>query len=153
MLAYDSRHAIELGHIAEAHIQRSFDEIRKKADAEKEEQQAIYESDITDKKHKLQGVITALCICFVLVIIVLIYSKRKKTMNHLLEVKNQTLMQKQEEIIQQQSVITAQKEKVEQYNSLILQSIRYAQHIQRMALPDNDDVMALFPDSFLCFML
>ncbi len=152
MLAYDSRHAIELGHIAEAHIQRSFDEIRKKTDAEKEEQQAIYESDITDKKHKLQGVITALCICFVLVIIALIYSKRKKTMNHLLEVKNQTLMQKQEEIIQQQSVITAQKEKVEQYNSLILQSIRYAQHIQRMALPDNDDVMALFPDSFLCFM-
>ncbi len=151
-LANDSRHAIELGHIAEAHIQHSFDEIRKKTDAEKEEQQAIYESDINDKKHKLQGVMTALCICLVLVIIALIYSKRKKTMNRLLEIKNQALLQKQEEIIQQQTVITAQKEKVEQYNSLILQSIRYAQHIQKMALPDNEDVQSLFPDSFLCFM-
>ena len=109
-------------------------------------------ASVSDKQTKLLLAIVALCLSIITIIVVCISVIRKRRILNLLKIKNQILLQKQEEIFQQQGIITKQKEKVEQYNSTILQSIHYAQHIQRMALPDLDDVKALFPASFLSYM-
>lgn len=109
-------------------------------------------ASVSDKQNKLLFAIVALGLSIFAIIVVCISVIRKRRILKLLKLKNQILMQKQEEIFQQQGIITKQKEKVELYNSTILQSIHYAQHIQRMALPDFDDVKALFPDSFLSYM-
>ena len=125
-----------------------FDSAEKKLKRENEE----LSTSVSDKQSQLLFAIIALCLSIFAIIVVCISVIRKRRVNKLLKINNQTLLQKQEEIIQQQGIITTQKEKVEQYNSMILQSIRYARHIQRMALPDAEDIKELFPDSFLCYM-
>lgn len=109
-------------------------------------------TSVSDKQSKLILAIIALGVSIFAIIVVCISVVRKRRINKLLKTKNQILLQKQEEIIQQQGIITSQKEKVERYNSTILQSIRYARHIQRMALPDAEDIKILFPESFLSYM-
>ena len=109
-------------------------------------------SSVSNKQSQLLFAILALCLSIFAIIVVCISVIRKRRINKLLQSNNQTLLQKQEEVIQQQNIITLQKEKVEQYNALILQSIRYARHIQRMALPDSADFKGLFPESFISYM-
>ncbi len=151
-LANDGTESRILSQIAESHIQQTNQIMQRNAELDKQQRQQEYQQDINDKKNKLKMLIVALCFCFVLVIVALFYVRRKRTMSRILETKNSALLQKQEEIIQQQNVITQQKEKAEQTNAFMLQSIRYARHIQRTALPSSDDVKALFPDCFLCYM-
>ncbi|MBR6179213.1 MAG: SpoIIE family protein phosphatase [Bacteroidales bacterium] len=117
----------------------------------KRENEAL-SSSVSNKQSQLLFAIIALCLSIFAIIVVCISVIRKRRVNKLLQINNLTLLQKQEEIIQQQGIITSQKEKVEQYNSMILQSIRYARHIQRMALPDAEEVKTLFPDYFLSYM-
>lgn len=109
-------------------------------------------SSVSNKQSQLLLAILALCVSISAIIVVCISVIRKRRINKLLQINNQTLLQKQEEIIQQQNIITRQKEKVEQNNAMVLQSIRYARHIQRMALPDAADVTELFPESFISYM-
>ena len=141
----------KLAQVTERLLSNRLDEFDTAEKKLKRENEALT-SSVSDKQSKLLFAIIALCLSIFAIIVVCISVIRKRRVNKLLKINNLTLLQKQEEVIQQQGIITQQKEKVEQYNSMILQSIRYARHIQRMALPDAEEVKALFPDSFLSYM-
>ncbi|MCQ2973381.1 MAG: SpoIIE family protein phosphatase [Bacteroidales bacterium] len=78
----------------------------------------------------------------------------RKTRNTKLELEKnkEKLSSQKEENIHQQSIIESQKLSVKRSNEILTQSIKYAQHIQRAALSNIEEVKKLFPDSFLCYM-
>ena len=145
------RQETKLAQIAERQINDRLDEFNL-AETELKRQNYALATSVSDKQNKLFFTLIILALALIAIIITLVSVARKRRVNRLLEIKNQKLILQKTEIEQQQCVISEQKEKVERFNSLILQSIRYARHIQRTALSSDDDIKRLFPNSFLCYM-
>lgn len=97
-------------------------------------------------------------------IILRLYNQKKKA-NFILANKNEEILQKNEEITAQRdeieaqrdeisnqhSIVTIQKEKIEEIHKEITDSIQYAKRIQRATLPKTETLKSHFTDSFLLF--
>ena len=78
------------------------------------------------------------------------FALKRKTNNELF-VKNSLLSQQREEIEAQRDVLTSQTQSIEKVNRRIKASVNYAQRIQHAAMPSDDDLKKVFPDSFVFF--
>ena len=78
------------------------------------------------------------------------FALKRKTNNELF-VKNSLLSQQREEIEAQRDVLTSQTQSIEKVNRRIMASVNYAQRIQHAAMPSDDDLKKVFPDSFVFF--
>ena len=73
-----------------------------------------------------------------------INTKRRKRMNSVLDAKNQQLAGAQESLLKQNQLIN-------QANHKIISSIRYARHIQDVAMPNFETLKTILADSFVVF--
>ncbi len=80
----------------------------------------------------------------VLAVFFFINTKRRKRINSMLDAKNQQLASAQENLIKQNQLIN-------QANHKIISSIRYARHIQDVAMPNGETLESIFTDSFVVF--
>ena len=80
----------------------------------------------------------------VLAVFFFINTKRRKRINSMLDAKNQQLASAQENLIKQNQLIN-------QANHKIISSIRYARHIQDVAMPNGETLKSIFTDSFVVF--
>lgn len=80
----------------------------------------------------------------VLAVFFFINTKRRKRINSMLDAKNQQLASAQENLIKQNQLIN-------QANHKIISSIRYARHIQDVAMPNTETLKSIFTDSFVVF--
>lgn len=93
-------------------------------------------------------------VLYVVGLIVLIYLVvrfsliRVKKQNQRLE---ETVLERTAEIVAQKEEVEFQKEIVEEKNKDIMDSIRYAKHIQDAILPSDEFVQATFKDAFILF--
>ncbi len=93
-------------------------------------------------------------ICYVVGFIALIYLsirfsvRRVKKQNQRLEA---TVKERTAEIVAQKEIVERQKELVEEKNQDIMDSIRYAKHIQDAILPSDEFVKDCFSDAFILF--
>lgn len=78
------------------------------------------------------------------------FALKRKTNNELF-VKNSLLSQQREEIEAQRDVLTTQTQSIEKVNRRIMASVNYAQRIQHAAMPSDDELKKVFPDSFVFF--
>ena len=78
--------------------------------------------------------------------------QRSRKNAKILSENNNRLSQQQQEILAQRNVIDQQRAAVEKANVEIYQSINYAKHIQQAALPSDEVVKNIFPDSFVYYM-
>lgn len=78
------------------------------------------------------------------------FALKRKTNNELF-VKNSLLSQQREEIEAQRDVLTVQTQNIEKINRRIMASVNYAQRIQHAAMPSDEDLKKIFPDSFVYF--
>ena len=77
-------------------------------------------------------------------IIIHIGSLKRKQLNEQLNLQNEELEANQEHILEQTKIIS-------KANKDITASIRYAKHIQEVAMPSNEYIKSLFPDSMVFF--
>ena len=84
--------------------------------------------------------------------------RKRKSMNKILDEKNQTLALQKDEIQLQNKHLTEQKTKIERQNILLndsqkqtKESIDYAMHIQKAAIPSENLIYKMFGESFVFF--
>ena len=139
---------------------------------EREKNEQIHAAD----KRRLHTLITALVCGLILVSLVIIYIQRayniKRKANKQLSEKNEILnsqkaeimaqrdelasqrdeiMAQRDKIASQKDIITEQWHEVETVNQKLFSSINYAKRIQRAAVSSEDDVLKIFPDSFVFY--
>ena len=121
------------------------------------------------QQRKLKSTILLLCVVLLLICVLVFYIARslriKKQNNAILMLKNEMLNQQKSEIASQRdeiemqkneieiqkNIITEQWQEVETVNKNLIQSINYAQRIQRAAVSKIEDVRTIFPESFVFY--
>ena len=121
------------------------------------------------EQRKLKTTIILLCVVLVLICVLVSYIARslriRKQNNAILMLKNEMLNQQKTEIETQRdeiemqkneieiqkNIITEQWQEVETVNKNLIQSINYAQRIQRAAVSKIEEVRAIFPESFVFY--
>lgn len=83
------------------------------------------------------------------------YNSTQKTKQQLLKNQNKFLEQQiglhTNQLVEANEEITRQRDRLEQKNNDIMDSIKYAQYIQQAFLPPKEEIQALFPESFIFF--
>jgi len=145
-------------------------EQRKQQEAEQEirlleQQQELDQLALEKEKSQrkmLFGIVVLMILVVVLVTASLVSTRRKKLLlgrqkkeieekNLDLEQKNEEIETQRDEIEAQRNLVFDQKEKIEQINLDMTNSIQYAQRIQSAALPDLEMIRGTVSDYFLIF--
>lgn len=115
-----------------------------------------------EQRKALMGIVLLMVLVVILVTASLLSSRRKNALlarqkkeieviNHDLEQKNEEIETQRDEIEAQRNLVFDQKEKIEQINLDITNSIQYAERIQAAALPDLEILRGIVRDYFLLF--
>ncbi|MCQ2253147.1 MAG: SpoIIE family protein phosphatase [Bacteroidales bacterium] len=131
-------------------------DLRKEAEITELIEKQDHENAIRDEEIKRQRVIIIMALLmFVIVataaVLIARALKINRHNNQVLNDKNKQLHLQQKEIIAQQNTINKQKEAAERANYITTQSINYALHIQRAAMPSMESIRKQFPDSFVYY--
>ncbi|MBI3500841.1 MAG: DUF559 domain-containing protein [Bacteroidetes bacterium] len=115
-------------------LQGAFEEKMKLLKLEEDKRKAIAE----EKEHN-QKIVTTILIIGILIALTLLFLAFR---SYIAKKKANIIISRQKEEAE------AQKQKIEEINKEITDSINYAKIIQRSILPDPDEIMKVFPESF-----
>ncbi|TAE73231.1 MAG: tetratricopeptide repeat protein [Bacteroidetes bacterium] len=145
--------------IKTAHLQTIYDSDKKQAQIDI----LTRDKEIQNDKIVFRNLVL-LIVVFVLISVAILSgllfrnNRQKQKTNKELMLKNQEINQQKEEILTQRDnlqdlneEISAQKDEIEKINHDIIDSINYAQNIQKAILPVREEIYQIFPEHFILF--